>query len=486
MGNATVVNGGNLPVRCGPDLPERAVPERMRREQLIAAAGSEMDRLFERISDSGCALLLTDESGTILRETTNAALKGTFLVTRTNSVVAGMSIAASVGKDSLAATTGNPAASNTTGVNTLSGNLPVSNSAAARPLGAEREVALAAFRAAQHALTLEDLAGEDPQMLRNVRSAYRIADSGVSVLIQGPTGSGKEAFAHAMHLVSRRADRPFVAVNCAAIPETLIESELFGYKPGAFTGARKEGMRGKILQSAGGTLFLDEIGDMPLALQTRLLRVLEEQEIVPLGSESAIKVDLHVLAASHRNLREMIANGSFREDLYYRLNGITLELPALRDRADKERVIHHALAAETGNGRPAAIEMDALQRLLAYPWPGNIRELRNVIRTALAICEGGVVRGIDLPREIRDVHVDASDRGIGTLVSGEAAAGAQAGTNPANPLRAAERAALVRVIAECHGNMTRVASQLGMSRNTLYRRMKRHAIPLAHTATPAA
>src|SRR6202043_2445524 len=301
-----------------------------------------------------------------------------------------------------------------------------------------------------HALTLEELAGDDPQMLRNVRSAYRIADSGVSVLIQGPTGSGKEAFAHAMHMASGRASRPFVAVNCAAIPETLIESELFGYKAGAFTGARKDGMRGKILQSAGGTLFLDEIGDMPLTLQTRLLGVLEEQEIVPLGSETAIKVDLHVLAASHRNLREMIADGTFREDLYYRLNGITLELPALRDRVDKERVIHHALAAETGNGRPAAIEMDALQRLVAYPWPGNVRELRNVIRTALAICEGGVVRGIDLPREIREADSNNGSGLTSTLSQGTISAASES-SSPVNPLKAAERAALVRVIAECHG-----------------------------------
>ncbi len=406
---------------------------RDRCEQLIATAAMELDRLYERVCESGCVLLLTDSDGAILHEKSSAMLKGCFRVNR-------------IGAPS------------------------------ARSLSQERDVAIAAYRASQHALTLEDLAGEDPQMLRNVRSAYRIADSGVSVLIQGPTGSGKEAFAHAMHLVSRRAERPFVAVNCAAIPETLIESELFGYKPGAFTGARKEGMRGKILQSAGGTLFLDEIGDMPLPLQTRLLRVLEEQEIVPLGSESAIKVDLHVIAASHRNLREMIANGTFREDLYYRLNGITLELPALRDRADKERVIHHALAAETGNGRPAAIEMDALQRLVAYPWPGNIRELRNVIRTALAICEGGVVRGIDLPREIRESD---SNTAMPALTSGVLPGGAESPV-PANPLKAAERAALVRVIAECHGNMTRVAAQLGMSRNTLYRRMKRHAIPLAH------
>src|SRR3954453_14383242 len=434
MANATGIRRSDEPLRTGHGFAEvnsESRDVRGRRERLIATAALEMDRLYERICESGCVLLLTDSDGVILHEKSNAMLRGAFRVQRL----------------------GSP------GI---------------RALSPERDVAPVNYKPSQHALTLEDLAGEDPQMLRNVRSAYRIADSGVSVLIQGPTGSGKEAFAHAMHLVSRRAERPFVAVNCAAIPETLIESELFGYKPGAFTGARKEGMRGKRLQSAGGTLFLDEIGDMPLTLQTRLLRVLEEQEIVPLGSETAIKVDLHVIAASHRNLREMIANGTFREDLYYRLNGITLELPALRDRADKERVIHHALAAETGNGRPAAIVMDALQLLVAYPWPGNIRELRNVIRTALAICEGGVVRGIDLPREIRE-----SESNIGPALAPLAAESSEP-SSAVNPLKAAERAALVRVIAECHGNMTRVAAQLGMSRNTLYRRMKRHAIPLAH------
>jgi transcriptional regulator of acetoin/glycerol metabolism len=334
-------------------------------------------------------------------------------------------------------------------------------------------------------LTLEELAGEDSQMLRNIRCAHRIADTNVSVLIQGPTGCGKEAFAHAIHLASRRAERPFIAVNCAAIPETLIESELFGYKSGAFTGARREGLRGKIVQSSGGTLFLDEIGDMPLALQSRLLRVLEEREVVPLGSEVAVAVDLHVLAASHRNLREMIARGAFREDLYYRLNGITLELPALRERTDKERLIQQALAAETGNGRPAAIERDALQRLLVYAWPGNIRELRNVIRTALAICEGGVVRAMDLPREIRDGESACGERtdpmtGRFTVPLPESgpdpdAASTQT-TLPHNRLQAAERAALLRAIEELHGNMSRVAAELGVSRNTLYRKIKRHGI----------
>ncbi len=335
------------------------------------------------------------------------------------------------------------------------------------------------------ALTLEELAGEDSQMQRNIRCAHRICDTNVSVLIQGPTGSGKEAFAHAIHLASRRAGRPFVAVNCAAIPETLIESELFGYKSGAFTGARREGLRGRIVQSSGGTLFLDEIGDMPLALQSRLLRVLEEREVLPLGSEGAIAVDLHVLAASHRNLREMIARGAFREDLYYRLNGITLELPALRARSDKERLIQHALAAETGNGRPAAIERDALQRLLAYSWPGNIRELRNVIRTALAICDGGVVRALDLPGEIRDdepphgQRADAMSASLGISVPASGADPDAAGGPSApshNRLQAAERAALVSAIEELHGNMSRVAEELGVSRNTLYRKIKRHGI----------
>jgi transcriptional regulator of acetoin/glycerol metabolism len=352
-----------------------------------------------------------------------------------------------------------------------------SRAAEATPLAPARStVVQVASTPRTHALTLEELAGDDPQMLRNVRSAHRIADSGVSVLIQGPTGSGKEAFAHAMHLVSRRAGRPFIAVNCAAIPENLIESELFGYKAGAFTGARREGMKGKILQSSGGTLFLDEIGDMPLSLQTRLLRVLEEKQIVPLGSESGVEVDLHVLAASHHNLREMIARGAFREDLYYRLNGITLELPALVQRADRERVIHRVLGAETTDGRPAAIEMDALARLVAYPWPGNIRELRNVIRTALAICDGGVVRQIDLPREIREQEAPP----VPVAESATAPSAPALAGRAANPLQAAERATLLSTIENCRGNMTRTAELLGMSRTTLYRKLKRHEILPTH------
>lgn len=322
-----------------------------------------------------------------------------------------------------------------------------------------RIIRFAAAEAPRSRLTLEELAGEDPLMLRNVRSAHRIATSRVPVMIQGPTGAGKEVFARALHTASDRAAMPFVALNCAAIPESLIESELFGYRSGAFTGARKEGMRGKILQSSGGTLFLDEIGDMPVGLQTRLLRVLEEQEVIPLGADTALKVDLRVICASHQNLRAMIARGEFREDLYYRLNGITLELPPLALRTDKERLIREFLAAETSDDRPAAIEVDAFEQLLAYRWPGNVRELRNVIRTALAICDGGVVRLKDLPSEVRD-----GDAGCTTPVA-----------DPAPPA-ATDREELLRTLRECEGNMSRAAEHLGVSRNTLYRRCRRLGI----------
>jgi transcriptional regulator of acetoin/glycerol metabolism len=315
-------------------------------------------------------------------------------------------------------------------------------------------------------LTLEEMAGDDPQMIRNMRNARRIAESTVSVLIQGATGTGKEAFAKALHAASQRARKPFVAVNCAAIPESLIESELFGYSAGAFTGAKREGKRGLIVQSSGGTLFLDEIGDMPLLMQSRLLRVLQEQEVTPLGSETITKVDLRVICASHRNLPELIADGRFREDLYYRLNGITLELPALAARRDKEALIRKCIARESGDAEVGSIESGALDRLLAYSWPGNIRELRNTIRTALAICEDRIIRASDLPDVIKHHHTPGVER-------------APPPETEAISLAAAERDALLRAIELHDGHMTRVANHLGISRNTLYRKIKLHGIQLS-------
>ena len=322
-------------------------------------------------------------------------------------------------------------------------------------------------RDAQARLSLNDLAGEDPKMIRNVRNAQRIADRAVSVIIRGPTGSGKEAFAKALHQYSVRAKQPFIAINCGAIPESLIESELFGYAPGAFTGARRDGMRGKIAQSSGGTLFLDEIGDMPLLLQTRLLRALEEQEVTPLGGDVALKVDLRVICASHRDLRALVDSGDFREDLYYRLNGIVLDLPPLAARRDKEALIRKCIARESGGRGDAAIEMNALQRLLAHEWPGNIRELRNTIRTSLALCDDGVIRLSDLPADV------THPRPVAALTQ-------KAPAEPAAPVsfEGAERDALMRVIEQHGWVMSRVAEHFGISRNTLYRKIKRHGIPL--------
>ena len=334
---------------------------------------------------------------------------------------------------------------------------------------------VAAPQGSKDSATLEDLAGDDAQMMRTVRSARRVAGSTVSVMIQGATGTGKELFARALHAASGRS--PFVALNCAAIPESLIESELFGYKSGAFTGARREGMKGTILQASGGTLFLDEIGDMPLLLQTRLLRVLEEHEVVPLGADKPMKVDLRVVCASHQNLRHMIARGQFREDLYYRLNGITLELPRLMERTDKEQLIRKLLSAETSDGRPVAIEMDAFQRLLEYDWPGNIRELRNVIRTALAICDGGVVRRRDLPSEVRDSESAALARTLPSRGDEVDERVSMSGAPALSPIEAAERQALVKAIRDTEGNMARAATVLQVSRSTLYRRCRRLHIP---------
>ena len=239
-------------------------------------------------------------------------------------------------------------------------------------------------------------------MQHNLHCAQQLFSKRVPILLQGATGTGKEAFARVLHQAAAWATKPFVAVNCGAIPESLIESELFGYTRGAFTDADRQGRPGKILQSSGGTLFLDEIGDMPLTLQTRLLRVIEEFEIVPLGGDQAVTVDLHVISASHRDIRQMVHDGEFREDLYYRLAGTTLHLPRLRDRADRTELVETLLREETADGDPVRILPDALHALLTYHWPGNIRQLRNVLRTAAALCSDNTIRLSNLPQELLD------------------------------------------------------------------------------------
>jgi transcriptional regulator of acetoin/glycerol metabolism len=319
--------------------------------------------------------------------------------------------------------------------------------------------------------------GDDPKMRENFTCGLQLFGKQVPILLQGATGTGKEAFAKALHRACPWSDKPFVTVNCAAIPENLIESELFGYKRGAFTGAAREGRSGKILQSSGGTLFLDEIGDMPLMLQTRLLRVLEEREIDPLGSERSIPVDLHIISATHRDVRLMIDNGEFREDLYYRLNGTTLHLPLLRDRGDKAELIRTILAEENPGRDSLEIAGDALAKLLTYSWPGNIRQLRNALRTASALCCDDIIRLSNLPQEILGATPGALAYASAEPKLDAPAAGDAAG--PCHALRDAEHAALLRELEKTHWNISRTARALGISRNTLYRKIHKHGIELS-------
>jgi sigma-54 dependent transcriptional regulator, acetoin dehydrogenase operon transcriptional activator AcoR len=315
--------------------------------------------------------------------------------------------------------------------------------------------------------------GDDSQMRKNLICGQQLFAKQVPILLLGATGTGKEAFAKALHRSGLWFDKAFVTVNCAAIPESLIESELFGYTRGAFTGAVKEGRLGKILQSSGGTLFLDEIGDMPLMLQTRLLRVIEEREIAPLGSDQSIPVDLHVISATHRDIGQMIQNGEFREDLYYRLNGITLQLPLLRDRGDKGDLIRTLLQEENSGQDSIEIAADAFRKLLDYSWPGNIRQLRNALRTASALCRDGIIRLSNLPQEIIDTETRAMSPAI---VFGNADTSPTVEHLPSAALREAESAALLRELQRMRWNISRTAQSLGISRNTLYRKMHKHHI----------
>ncbi len=318
--------------------------------------------------------------------------------------------------------------------------------------------------------------GEDWQMRKNLACARQLFAKQVPILLHGATGTGKEAFAKSLHRSGLWSDKPFVTVNCAAIPESLIESELFGYTRGAFTGAAKEGRMGKILQSNGGTLFLDEIGDMPLILQTRLLRVIEEREVVPLGSDQAVPVNLHVISATHRDVHQMIQDGQFREDLYYRLNGVTLHLPLLRDRGDKADLIRTLLREENAGQDGVKIDEEAFRKLMEYSWPGNIRQLRNALRTASALCRDGLIRASNLPQEILDTEPRPAPSSGGP---GHEAVLAAEGA-PSAALRDAECAALLRELERMRWNISRTAQELGISRNTLYRKIHKHRILLQH------
>lgn len=341
-----------------------------------------------------------------------------------------------------------------------------------RVVARSRSAIVEARDATVSAPALDRLAGDDPQMQRLILQAKRLVNKSVDILLHGETGTGKEVVAKALHESSDRRDQAFVAINCAAIPESLIESELFGYAPGAFTGGRSKGMKGLITQADGGTLFLDEIGDMPLHLQTRLLRVLAEKEVTPLGSDKAHAIRLTVVAASHGDLRKLIADGLFREDLYYRLCGAILHLPPLRQRRDKVYLIDRLAAEEAAEmGCAVSIDAQAMSVLCTHPWPGNVRQLRNVLRFALAVSEGGAICIDDLPGELMESTNTASQSSAFQLFVPELPVAPEMAR-----WRDEEEQRLRETLQRQKWCITAVAEALGLCRATVYRRMKRYGI----------
>ena len=307
-------------------------------------------------------------------------------------------------------------------------------------------------------LPLAGLLTRDPAMLRTCRNIERLAPSDVTVLLLGESGTGKELLARGLHDLSGRRDKRFVALNCAAIPENLLESELFGYERGAFTGAAKQ-TRGKIEYADGGTLFLDEIGDLPGALQAKLLRFLQERVVERVGGREEIPVDVRIVCATHQNLKELMKAGRFREDLFYRLSEIVIDIPPLRQRHGDASLLARSFAQRFGlaqNKKPAMLSDDALAAIDAYAWPGNVREIENCMKRAVIMADGQFISADDLGLDIESVEPRIF--------------------NLRQVRDDAERAAVMQVLGKVEGNIARAAEMLGVSRPTLYDLMRRFGI----------
>jgi transcriptional regulator of acetoin/glycerol metabolism len=340
---------------------------------------------------------------------------------------------------------------------------------------------------------LDELDHGDAQVRALTQKVRHVIDKDISILILGETGTGKELLANAIHQFSKRRDRPFIAINCASIPEQLIESELFGYEEGAFTGAKRKGAAGKLLQANGGTLFLDEIGDMPLSLQARLLRVLQERKVVALGGHRPVDFDVNLICATHHNLRDLIDRRCFRDDLYYRINGLSVKLPPLRSRTDIAALCQKIL--QTLSPHHALTIAPALMRaFLAYAWPGNLRQLNNVLKTAAIMAVGTHEISTehladDFVEDLASLMPEAAVQPLaGAPYAGVFSAPAMQsdtgqwsdlnvplGSNNSDNLEALEIATIRRVLEACGGNVSTASKQLNISRNTIYRKLKRQA-----------
>lgn len=323
-----------------------------------------------------------------------------------------------------------------------------------------RERRLAAFLdRASH-----DLITNDPKMIDILQRIDKVAPKEAAILLQGESGTGKTHIARLIHRLSRRSDKPLVEVNCAAIPETLLESELFGHVKGAFTGAIQN-RKGRFLAADGGTLFLDELGEIPLHLQAKLLRAIQDKEFEPVGADRSVRVDVRIISSSNRNLRDMVDSGRFRADLYYRLAVIPLYIPAIRERpGDIPLLLEHFCENIAARGYPAGIECnaEAMHMMMNYPWPGNVRELENAVEHAVICASNGVVLPESLPSDIRSYCQHSKT--IGKKIS--------------RFRRETEEQAreISEALKKARGNRTLAAEMLGINRSTLWRRMQRLAI----------
>ncbi len=362
-----------------------------------------------------------------------------------------------------------------------------------------------AGRRSSGALHFSDIITHSPVMEKTLRLARKAAASSIPILIEGKSGAGKEMVARAIQSAGDRASKPFVTVNCGAIPENLVESILFGHEKGSFTGATEK-HAGKFVEANGGTLFLDEIGDLPLEVQVKLLRAVQEGEVDPVGGKATIKVDIRLISATHRDLLQKVKDGGFREDLFYRLNVYPIVVPPLRNRReDIEPLVQHFLArfsASEAKGRVRSIDSRSLEMLKAYDWPGNIRQLENAMFRAIVLCEGSTLTEeefpqiraqvedtVDLERRVADQAV--ARNGEPDLFNGFAPASPGISTDPPvalGTLRALDESGEVRSLSDVEydmiimaidhyaGQMSEVARRLGIGRSTLYRKLKEYGI----------